>query len=162
MAIDQASENVAADMDVDMKEEDETLAEPALSNTHQSDPEPIDTDPQRLSQTPSVAPDAQAGHTLPSADAPNSAASLPAAASPMPPSIASIAASTRPGSMPPQPTARPEKPIAHGGPTRQYLNMNVTPHLLEGMKHLAAYEPEKPLLWLADFLREKSKEVEGP
>lgn len=63
--------------------------------------------------------------------------------------------------MPPQPSARPEKPVAHGGPTRQFLNQNITPHLLEGMKHLAVYEPEKPLLWLADFLRDRSKEVEG-
>ncbi|KAI6788339.1 hypothetical protein KC363_g9011 [Hortaea werneckii] len=70
-------------------------------------------------------------------------------------------ASARPSSMPPQPSTRPEKPVAHGGPTRQYLNSNITPHLLEGMKHLAMYEPEKPLLWLADFLRERSKEVEG-
>ena len=29
------------------------------------------------------------------------------------------------------------------------------------MKYLAAYEPEKPLLWLSDFLRDRSKEVEG-
>ena len=63
--------------------------------------------------------------------------------------------------MPPQPSARPEKPAVHGGPTRQYLNQNLTPHLLEGMKYLAVYEPEKPLLWLADFLRDRSKEVEG-
>ena len=63
--------------------------------------------------------------------------------------------------MPPQPSARPEKPIAHGGPTRRFLNTQVTPHLLEGMKYVAANEPDKPLLWLADFLREKSKEVEG-
>ncbi len=68
---------------------------------------------------------------------------------------------TRPGSMPPQPSSRPEKPVAHGGPTRQYLNQNVTPHLLEAMKYLAAYEPEKPLLWLSEFLRDRSKEVEG-
>lgn len=68
---------------------------------------------------------------------------------------------TRPGSMPPQPSARPEKPVAHGGPTRQFLNTNVTPHLLEGMKYVAVYEPEKPLLWLADFLRDRSKEIEG-
>jgi len=63
--------------------------------------------------------------------------------------------------MPPQPAARPEKPVAHGGPTRQYLNSNITPHLLEGMKYLAVYEPEKPLQWLADFLRDRSREVEG-
>lgn len=39
--------------------------------------------------------------------------------------------------------------------------MNVTPHLLEAMKHLAVYEPEKPLAWLSEFLAEKSREVEG-
>jgi len=70
-------------------------------------------------------------------------------------------ANARPSSMPPQPAARPEKPVAHGGPTRQYINANITPHLLEGMKYLAVYEPDKPLLWLADFLRDRSKEVEG-
>jgi COMPASS component SDC1 len=63
--------------------------------------------------------------------------------------------------MPPQPSAKPDKPVAHGGPTRQYLNQNVTPHLLEAMKHLAAHEPDKPLLWLSEFLRDRSKEVEG-
>lgn len=68
----------------------------------------------------------------------------------------------RPGSIPPPPvTARPDKPVAHGGPTRQFLNQNITPHLLEGMKYLAVYEPEKPLLWLSEFLKERSKEVEG-
>src|ERR1700761_448524 len=71
------------------------------------------------------------------------------------------ASATRPGSMPPQPAARPDKPVAHGGPTRQYLNQSVTPHLLEAMKYLAAYEPDKPLLWLSEFLRDRSKEVEG-
>lgn len=63
--------------------------------------------------------------------------------------------------MPPQPPARPEKPVAHGGPTRQYLNSHITPHLLEGMKYLAAYEPEKPLQWLAKFLKDRSEELEG-
>lgn len=74
---------------------------------------------------------------------------------------AASSANARPGSMPPQPSARPSQPVAHGGPTRQYLNSNVTPHLLEGMKRLAVDEPEKPLLWLSNFLREKSKEFEG-
>ena len=69
-------------------------------------------------------------------------------------------APSRPDSMTPVPSAKPEKPVAHGGPTRQYLNQNVTPHLLEAMKYLAVYEPEKPLMWLADFLRDRSKEVE--
>jgi COMPASS component SDC1 len=162
MASTQIADDTIGDMDVDMKEEGESVGEATLTNVQQSDPEPIDTDPARLSQTPSAAHDAQASNATPLADLSNSPAPAPATASPMPPSVASVAAPARPGSMPPQPTARPEKPIAHGGPTRQYLNMNVTPHLLEGMKHLAAYEPEKPLLWLADFLRDKSKEVEGP
>jgi COMPASS component SDC1 len=68
----------------------------------------------------------------------------------------------RPGSIPPPPvTVRPDKSVAHGGPTRQFLNQNITPHLLEGMKYLAVYEPEKPLLWLSEFLKDRSKEVEG-
>jgi COMPASS component SDC1 len=29
------------------------------------------------------------------------------------------------------------------------------------MKHLAVYEPEKPLKWLAAFLEGKSREIEG-
>ena len=81
----------------------------------------------------------------------------PAAATPP----VSSAPATRPGSMPPQPSSKPDKPVAHGGPTRQYLNQNVTPHLLEAMKYLAVYEPDKPLLWLSEFLRDRSKEVEG-
>jgi COMPASS component SDC1 len=68
----------------------------------------------------------------------------------------------RPGSIPPPPvTSRPDKPVAHGGPTRQFLNQNITPHLLEGIKYLAVYEPEKPLLWLSEFLKDRSKEIEG-
>lgn len=72
------------------------------------------------------------------------------------------ASTPRPSSIPPPPvTVKPEKPVAHGGPTRQFLNQNVTPHLLEGMKYLAVYEPEKPLLWLSEFLKDRSKEIEG-
>jgi COMPASS component SDC1 len=52
-------------------------------------------------------------------------------------------------------------PNAHGSPARVYLNQKVTPHLLEGVKYLAVHEPEKPLQWLADFLRKKSEELEG-
>ncbi|KAK4565409.1 hypothetical protein LTR86_004026 [Recurvomyces mirabilis] len=91
---------------------------------------------------------------------PQSISNLPAViqpeqtlAAPTPP-----AASTRPNSMPP---ARPAQPIAHGGPTRQFLNQHLTPHLLEGMKYIAMHEPDKPLLWLSEFLRDRSKEVEG-
>ncbi|OMP87640.1 COMPASS component SDC1 [Diplodia seriata] len=54
----------------------------------------------------------------------------------------------------------PTQPNAHGSPTRVYLNQNVTPHLLEGMKKLALEEPEKPLKWLSNFLAERSREYE--
>ncbi|KAF2459830.1 putative COMPASS complex subunit Sdc1 [Lineolata rhizophorae] len=72
-------------------------------------------------------------------------------------------ASPHPGATPSQQQqqAAPAQAMPHGSPTRVYLNTNVTPHLLEGMKLLAANEPEKPLKWLADFLAAKSKEVEG-
>jgi COMPASS component SDC1 len=71
------------------------------------------------------------------------------------------APTARASAAPPPPPMKTEKPVAHGGPTRQFLNQNITPHLLEGMKYLAVYEPEKPLLWLSEFLKDRSKEVEG-
>ena len=52
-------------------------------------------------------------------------------------------------------------PNPHGSPARVYLNQKVTPHLLEAVKHLAVLEPEKPLAWLAEFLKKRSEEVEG-
>ncbi|KAF2468039.1 uncharacterized protein BDR25DRAFT_232313, partial [Lindgomyces ingoldianus] len=61
----------------------------------------------------------------------------------------------------PQPSA-PTQPNPHGSPTRVYLNQNVTPHLLEAMKHLVTVEPDKPLKWLSEFLAQKSAEIEGP
>ncbi|KAI9669329.1 MAG: hypothetical protein M1831_000365 [Alyxoria varia] len=48
-----------------------------------------------------------------------------------------------------------------GSSTRVYLNQKVTPALLEGMKWVAANEPEKPLKWLGEFLLRRSEEVEG-
>lgn len=78
-----------------------------------------------------------------------------------PPATTGATAPSRSASIPPPAPVIPQKPVAHGGPTRQYLNLNVTQHLLEGMKYLAAHEPEKPLQWLSDFLKERSKEVEG-
>ncbi|KAF2266059.1 hypothetical protein CC78DRAFT_531919 [Lojkania enalia] len=58
----------------------------------------------------------------------------------------------------------PSQPNPHGSPTRVYLNQNVTPHLLDAMKHLVTQEfmPEKPLKWLSEYLAQKSYEVEGP
>ncbi|KAF2224962.1 hypothetical protein BDZ85DRAFT_259393 [Elsinoe ampelina] len=67
----------------------------------------------------------------------------------------------RTSSQPPASIPLPDKPAAYGAPTRVYLNQNVTPHLLEGMKYLAAYEPEKPLKWLSEFLAKRSGEIEG-
>lgn len=55
----------------------------------------------------------------------------------------------------------PTQPNPHGSPTRVYLNQNVTPYLLEGMKYLAVYEPDKPLKWLSEYLAKRSQEVEG-
>ncbi|KXS98844.1 hypothetical protein AC578_10865 [Pseudocercospora eumusae] len=128
--------------DVEMKEE--LPAETSLSNIQQADP----THPN---------PPALASVNPSTLSQPEHLSSIaPAVATP--PATSSV---NRPGSMPPQPSARPEKPVAHGGPTRQYLNSHVTPHLLEAMKYLAVYEPEKPLLWLSDFLRDRSKEIEG-
>ncbi|KAL7274704.1 COMPASS (complex proteins associated with Set1p) component [Rhizina undulata] len=47
-----------------------------------------------------------------------------------------------------------------GAPARRYLNDNVTPILLEGMKMLAREQPKDPLLVLAQFLEEKHNELE--
>ncbi|KAK0272351.1 hypothetical protein LTR35_012934 [Friedmanniomyces endolithicus] len=69
-------------------------------------------------------------------------------------------ATIRASSIPPPPPVRTQT-VAYGGPTRQFLNQHITPHLLEGMKYLAMQEPDKPLLWLSEFLRDRSKEVEG-
>nr|OQO17098.1 hypothetical protein B0A51_15551 [Rachicladosporium sp. CCFEE 5018] len=81
------------------------------------------------------------------------------------PAASSTATPPRPSAPPTQQPSIPPpanaKPVPHGGPTRQYLNQNLTPHLLEGMKYIAMYEPEKPLLWLSDFLRDRSRELEG-
>ncbi|KAF2482488.1 hypothetical protein BDY17DRAFT_324766 [Neohortaea acidophila] len=127
-----------------MKEEPAPVEEPLAGIQEASDP----TDPQPPPQAVPIQ-----GESLPPLHPPaRSAAATPPVLS---------AANTRPNSIPPQPSVKPDKPAAHGGPTRQYLNQNITPHLLEGMKHIAFYEPEKPLLWLADFLRDRSKEIEG-
>lgn len=145
--------------DIEMKEETamevshhprtqhDTIHSLLLQAPLDSIPQPTDpTDPQ-----PPPQPQAPVEHLSTITQPPLAAATPPITSAP----------TTRPGSMPPQPSTKPEKPVAHGGPTRQYLNQNVTPHLLEAMKYLAAYEPEKPLLWLSEFLRDRSKEVEG-
>jgi COMPASS component SDC1 len=52
------------------------------------------------------------------------------------------------------------QPLLHGSPTRVLLNLRITPHVLEGIKHVATNEPEKPLRWLSEFLARKSEELE--
>ncbi|KAF8469581.1 Dpy-30 motif-domain-containing protein, partial [Kalaharituber pfeilii] len=42
-----------------------------------------------------------------------------------------------------------------GAPARQYLNQNVTPYLLEGMKMLAREQPAEPLKVLGEWLIEQ-------
>jgi COMPASS component SDC1 len=61
----------------------------------------------------------------------------------------------------PSTVAPPKLPNPHGAQARIYLNKNVTPHLLEGVKHLAMERPEQPLKWLAEFLAKRSEEIEG-
>ncbi|KAI1736013.1 hypothetical protein F4680DRAFT_452465 [Xylaria scruposa] len=54
----------------------------------------------------------------------------------------------------------PDAAPAHGAPIRQYLNSKITPHLLDGMKHIAKTQPKDPLRILGEYLIERSKEVE--
>ncbi|OQE26739.1 hypothetical protein PENSTE_c005G04900 [Penicillium steckii] len=48
-----------------------------------------------------------------------------------------------------------------GAPARVYLNEQVVPHLLEGMKTVAKDQPSNPLRVLGEFLLQKSEEVEA-
>ncbi|GAB7354709.1 hypothetical protein MBLNU459_g5126t1 [Dothideomycetes sp. NU459] len=109
---------------------------------------------------PPVPPPGPASPLPPTPSAPVMSHAPPPLSAPTPPSAAA-APPTRPSSIPPTLIAPPEKPNPHGSPTRVYLNQNVTPHLLEGLKYLAAYEPEKPLKWLSEFLAKRSAEMEG-
>ncbi|KJX92592.1 dpy-30 domain-containing protein [Zymoseptoria brevis] len=139
----------APNADIEMKEEtlDTSMAD------LQQDPTDPNPPPQEPSSAAPLPPQTEHLSTL-----------LPAPSTATPPPAAPSTATARPGSIPPNRTnlpELPEKPVAHGGPTRQFLNANLTPHLLEGMKYVAAYEPEKPLMWLSEFLAQRSKEVEG-
>ncbi|KAF2800051.1 hypothetical protein K505DRAFT_293560 [Melanomma pulvis-pyrius CBS 109.77] len=78
------------------------------------------------------------------------------------PAPAPVHTSTRNSPHPTAPQSAPLHANPHGSPTRVYLNQNVTPHLLEAMKHLVTTEPDKPLKWLSEFLAQKSLEIEGP
>lgn len=124
--------------------------DPSLQDTQTNLADPTDPQPPPEAAEPSL-PATEHLSTITS-DAPPAAQTPPVA----PPTT-----SSRTGSAPPPPPAKPEKAVAHGGPTRQYLNTHITPHLLEGMKAIAMQEPDKPLLWLSEFLKERSQEVEG-
>ncbi|MCJ1409528.1 COMPASS (complex proteins associated with Set1p) component [Ptychographa xylographoides] len=61
----------------------------------------------------------------------------------------------------PAPAPMPSKAAPHGAPARRYLNEKVTGVLLEGMKRLAAEQPEDPLRVLGEYLIQRSKDMEG-
>jgi COMPASS component SDC1 len=97
--------------------------------------------------------------TAPTTNTPTPAPAPANAPTPTPAPAPSSRASPHPSAQAQQ--QPPVHPIPHGSPTRVYLNQHVTPHLLEAMKHLVTAEPEKPLLWLSEFLAGKSREIEG-
>jgi hypothetical protein len=78
--------------------------------------------------------------------------------SPQPAQASTPSASTpsaHPSAQPRPAPAIPANQIPPGGaPARKYLNEQVTPALLEGMKMLASTQPKEPLLALARFLEE--------
>ena len=49
------------------------------------------------------------------------------------------------------PNVSPEKAYEHGAPVRRYLNKNIVPTLLEGMKLVTVYQPKKPLKALGEY-----------
>ncbi|KAK9471763.1 Dpy-30 motif-domain-containing protein [Dipodascopsis tothii] len=51
----------------------------------------------------------------------------------------------------------PPRPVRGGAPTRRYLNEQVTPVLLEGMRMLARERPENPLEVLGQYLIAQSR-----
>lgn len=138
-------------------------------NATNSGPNPTDqvADPDQHQRAPATLPSTQPQPQPPTAPQPS--ALPPSALSPAPAAAAAApqpqtsTPTPRPSSQPPntQQAQAPEKPSAHGSPTRVYLNQSVTPHLLEAMKYLAAYEPEKPLKFLSEWLARRSAEVEG-
>ncbi|ORY19427.1 hypothetical protein BCR34DRAFT_552037 [Clohesyomyces aquaticus] len=125
--------------DIEMKDSTDTLAiDPALATQNPTQPVPVSTPTHQQTAGPS--------------------APTP---TPAPPTSTSTPTRNSPHPSAPPPSA-PTHPNPHGSPTRVYLNQNVTPHLLEAMKHLVTAEPDKPLKWLSEFLAQKSLEIEGP
>ncbi|KAF2754327.1 hypothetical protein EJ05DRAFT_479841 [Pseudovirgaria hyperparasitica] len=129
--------------DVEMKDEPMIESAPAPAPT---------IEPEAESTVPSL--QAQPAPTLPAMTVPTQAATPPAVT----PTYARNSPHPAPQVNIPAP---PVNPNPHGSPTRVYLNQQVTPYLLEAMKMLVTHEPEKPLKYLADYLAEKSRELEG-
>ncbi|EOD50520.1 putative compass complex subunit protein [Neofusicoccum parvum] len=148
-------------VDVEMKEEMPADATPLPQTTAATPTAGIAAPPPTAADTPGDAtPPAIASTSTPPPTTAGAAAPLPAMAprtgSPRP------AGASTPNAQQQQQQRQelPTQPNPHGSATRVYLNQNVTPHLLEGMKRVALLEPEKPLKWLSDFLAEKSREHE--
>lgn len=55
----------------------------------------------------------------------------------------------------------PVHEMVGGSSVRKYLNENLTPHLLEGLKIVGKNKPEDPLYELAQFLLQRSAELKG-
>jgi COMPASS component SDC1 len=160
---DDASHHAEMDHDVEM-----TDAATHVRSTFQPHPHTTNTDemqpgaveespasPSATAATPETLPLAGGQHATPhSRSQSQSRAHSPASRSSLHPGAATAMAQ-----LPPTLLLANNHP--GGSPARAYLNRAVTPSLLEGMKLLAAQEPERPLRWLADFLRKKSEELEG-
>lgn len=58
-------------------------------------------------------------------------------------------------------TQPPVHEMVGGSSVRQYLNKNVTPHLLEGLKKMAQSKPDDPLRELGEFLIARSEKLKS-
>ncbi|RLV89956.1 hypothetical protein JA1_004898 [Spathaspora sp. JA1] len=54
---------------------------------------------------------------------------------------------------------QPMHEIVGGSSVRRYLNEHLTKHLLEGLKEVSQVKPEDPLLYLGEFLLNRSEEL---
>ncbi|KAK9459799.1 uncharacterized protein V1516DRAFT_678030 [Lipomyces oligophaga] len=80
--------------------------------------------------------------------------SLPSSTQEYPQTSATISEFTQPDDL-------VHKSVHGGAPVRRYLNQQLTPYLLEGVKMIAREQPEDPLEKLAFFLLEKSKSLKA-
>lgn len=59
------------------------------------------------------------------------------------------------------PDVSPEKAYEHGAPARRYLNEQIIPAILEGMKLITYYQPAKPLKALGEYLLTGTDNISG-